>query len=106
MMTRLDTVLYEVTLHVDPTLASELEDHMRRDHIPAIFRTGCFRRIRFDATASGTFRTCYQADTQEDLDRYLRDHAPRLRAEFQARFPRGVTLSREIWRPHESWEIR
>jgi hypothetical protein len=106
MMTKLETVIYEVTLQVDPALASDLEDHMRREHIPAILRTGCFRQIRFDATSSGTFRTCYQADTPADLERYLRDHATRLRAEFQAHFPEGVTLSREIWTPREIWEIR
>ena len=105
-MNKLDSVLYEVTLQVDPVLASQLEDHMRREHIPAIFQTGCFRYVRFDATSDGTFRTCYQADTPADLERYFRDHAPQFRAEFQAQFPAGVTLSRQVWMPREIWEIR
>lgn len=105
-MTSQHPIFYEVTLQADPSLRSALEHHMRRDHIPAILRTGCFRRIRFDAASAGTFRTCYQAESQGDLDRYLHDHAPRLRAEFQARFPTGVTLSREIWMACEVWESR
>ena len=38
-----------------------------------------------------------------DLDRYLRDHAPKFRAEFQADFPTGVTVTRETWTERETW---
>ena len=96
-------LLYEVTLQVDPMLASDVEDHMRRQHIPAIFATGCFRRIRFDQASPARFRTRYEAESQSSLDRYLKEHAPGLRAEFQATFPRGVTLTREIWTERQSW---
>jgi hypothetical protein len=105
-MTNQYPILYEVSLQTGPSLAPALEHHMRREHIPAILRTGCFRRIRFDVTSTGRFRTCYQAETQADLDRYLQDHAPRLRSEFQERFPTGVTLSRQIWTACEVWESR
>jgi hypothetical protein len=97
-------LLYEVTLQVDPALAGAIEEHMRRVHIPEIFATGCFRRIRFDRASAARFRTSYQADTQADLDRYLREHAPRLRAAFQAEFPEGVVLTREVWIQQEGWE--
>lgn len=96
-------VLYEVTLQVEPHLAAAVEEHMRQSHIPEIFATGCFRRIRFSAASATRFRTSYQADGQADLDRYLRDHAPRLRAEFEARFPQGVILTRETWVQREVW---
>jgi len=99
-------IFYEVTLRSDPSLAQALEEHMRREHIPAILRTGCFRRIRFDVASAGAFRTCYQAETQADLDHYLQNHAPRFRSEFQALFPIGVALSREIWTECELWESR
>jgi hypothetical protein len=97
-------ILYEVTLQVEPALAPGVEDYMRRRHIPAIFATACFRRIRFDRASPARFRTSYQADSQADLDRYLLDHAPRLRAEFHTEFPTGVTLTRETWTQRESWE--
>jgi len=35
--------------------------------------------------------------SQEDLDRYIAEHAPRLRADFHEHFPAGVRLSRAVW---------
>jgi hypothetical protein len=97
-------ILYEVTLQVEPGLAPRIEAYMRGGHIPEILATGCFRRIRFDRASAARFRTSYEADSQTDLDRYLKDHAPRLRAEFQADFPTGVTVTREIWTAQEVWQ--
>jgi hypothetical protein len=96
-------ISYEVTLQVQPALAPTVEEFMRQSHIPAIFATACFLRIRFSFASPTRFRTSYQADTQADLDRYLREHAPRLRTEFQERFPEGVTLTRETWVQREVW---
>jgi hypothetical protein len=96
-------LFYEVTLEIDPALASAVEAHMRRAHIPDIAATGCFRRIRFERASPSRFRTRYEAGTEADLERYLREHAPRLRTDFQAHFPSGVTATRETWAPLESW---
>ncbi len=96
-------ILYEVTLQVEPQLAGAVEEYMRQEHIPEIFATSCFRRIRFSLAAANRFRTSYQADGQADLDRYLREHAARFRADFQAQFPEGVTLTRETWVQREIW---
>jgi hypothetical protein len=96
-------VLYEVTLQVEPQLAAAVEEYMRQLHIPGIFGTGCFRRARFSLASGTRFRATYQVDGQADLDRYLRDHAPRFRAEFQTRFPQGVILTRETWVQREIW---
>jgi hypothetical protein len=96
--------LYEVTLQVDPALAGKVEDYMRREHIPAIFASRCFVRIRFDQASPARFRTSYEAQTRADLERYLREHAPTFRADFHVQFPNGVTVTRETWTPLESWE--
>lgn len=96
-------IVYEVVLDVEPSLGSAVEEHMRGQHIPAIFATGCFRRIRFQQTSSHRFRTTYEAETAADLERYLRDYAPGMRAEFLAEFPAGVQLTRETWEEAESW---
>jgi hypothetical protein len=96
-------MLYEVTLEVDAALSSAVEEHMRRRHIPVIFATGCFRRIRFQRTAGHRLRTTYEAETAADLERYLRDHAPAMRAEFLAEFPTGVRLTRETWEVLDRW---
>jgi Domain of unknown function (DUF4286) len=96
-------IFYEVTLQVEPALAPAVEHHMRGQHIPSIFATGCFRHIHFDQASPARFRTSYAADSPADLDRYLREHAPVLRSQFQAEFPRGVTLTRETWTERETW---
>jgi hypothetical protein len=96
-------IVYEVTLQVEPALAGQVEAHMRGEHIPAIAAAGCFQQIYFDRASPARFRTRYFAASQSDLDRYLEQHAPRLRAEFQARFPVGVTLTRETWSILQSW---
>lgn len=95
---------YEVTLQVAPELAQTVETYMRTRHIPEILGTGCFRQIRFDRASPARVRTCYRADSQAELDRYLRDHAPRLRADFQRDFPQGVTATREVWLEQQVWQ--
>jgi hypothetical protein len=96
-------ISYEVTLQVDPALAPGVEEYTRSRHIPAIWATGCFSQIRFARASSARFRTCYQAESQDDLDRYLQDHAPRFRVEFLADFPQGVTVTRETWVERQVW---
>jgi hypothetical protein len=97
-------IAYEVTLQVEAELARPVEEYMRLVHIPAIFRTSCFRRIRFFEGVSGHFRTVYEAMNQAELDRYVEWHAPQLRAEFQAMFPTGVSVTRSMWTEREVWE--
>jgi uncharacterized protein DUF4286 len=97
-------IRYEVTLQVEPALAQSVQEYLRNKHIPEIFATGCFRQIRFDRASPARFRTSYEADSQADLDRYLRDHAPKFRAEFQRDFPEGLTLTREVWKQQEAWQ--
>jgi hypothetical protein len=96
-------IRYEVTVQADPATEGAVERHLRREHIPEILASGCFHRIRLDRASPARFRTSYEARTQSDLDRYLRDHSPRLRADFQAHFPAGVTVTRETWTQLESW---
>jgi hypothetical protein len=96
-------LLYEVTLDVEPSVAREVEAHMVEDHIPEIYATGCFERIRLDRASPSRFRTSYEARSDPDLQRYLSEHAPRLRAAFQAVFPSGVTLTRETWTQLRYW---
>ena len=96
-------ILYEVTLQIEPSLASAVAEHMRRRHIPAIFATGCFRRISFQQSSTQFYRTSYEAASAIDLERYLREHASTFRAEFLSEFPSGVQLTRETWQELEHW---
>jgi hypothetical protein len=82
------------------------ERFMREHHIPDLLATGCFEQAELLRAAPGRYRVRYRARSQEDLDRYLADHAPRFRAEFQDRLPSGVKLSRETWVDVQRWDVQ
>jgi len=89
---------YEVTIQLDdPSLAPALESYMRDKHVGEVFATGCFLHAHFEQSAPDVYRTRYGVASQEDLDRYVAEHAPRLRADFHEHFPAGVRLSRAVW---------
>ncbi len=94
---------YEVTLECSATAAPMLERWIRNTHIPNMLATGSFVAIHFDRADEDRFRTVYQAATQADLDRYLTQHAERLRGEFHDRFPDGVAVTREVWVQLQGW---
>jgi len=96
-------VTYEVTATVEAGLAERYETFMRDTHVPEVFATGCFRAVSFERAESGRYRIRYQAASQADVDRYLREHTARLRAAFVAHFPAGATLSREVWTEIQRW---
>lgn len=97
-------IRYEVRLDVDPTLAESVERYMTTRHIPDIMASGCFERAHFDRGEGGAYRTTYLAASREELDRYLRDHAEGLRADFLRHFSAGVTPRREVWTQIGEWE--
>jgi hypothetical protein len=86
----LSAVRYEVTVEVESPLVDGFVRYMRDKHIPEIFATGCFRRIRLDRAGPTTLRTVYEALTQQDLERYLQDHTAVFRADFAAHFPMAL----------------
>ena len=90
-------VRYEVVADVAPELVDRYVEYMRSRHFPEILATGCFVRIALDRASSTRFRSRYEARTRADVDRYLAEHTARLRADFAAHFPTGVTLTREVW---------
>jgi hypothetical protein len=96
-------VTYEVTATVEDGFAARYETFMRDAHIPDVFATGCFRGVSFERAAAGQYRIRYQAESQADVDRYLREHTARLRAAFVAHFPTGAALSREVWTEIQRW---
>lgn len=97
-------IRYEVTLEVEPARAAAVATFLRDVHIPEIYDTGCFRAIRLERAAPTRLRASYLAARAEDLERYLRDHAPALRAGFLAANPAGVSLTRETWTEIAVWD--
>ena len=96
-------VAYEVTLELDPALTGAVLLELREHHIPAILATGCFRAIRLERIDDGRIRTRYEAARPADLERYLAEHTAHFRADFMARFPKGVRATREMWHAVAEW---
>ena len=89
---------YEVTIHVeDPSLAPALRQYMTGTHVAEVLATGCFVDGRFEQSAPDVYRTRYTARSQADLDRYVAEHAPRLRDDFVRHFPAGLRITRAVW---------
>jgi hypothetical protein len=90
-------IVYEVTASVWPDLCGTFEGYMLEHHIPDVMATGAFVKAAFERSGLGRYRVRYQASSQEILDRYIAQDAPRLRADVADRFPVGMELSRIEW---------
>lgn len=96
-------ITYEVTVTVRADLVPAYEQFMRQRHVPDLLATGAFAGASFSRSAPGRYRIRYEALDREALDRYLREHAPRLRQDVLERFPEGLELSREEWTIIQHW---
>ena len=91
-------ITYEVTARMDtPEIAQRYRDYMQGKHLRDVLASGCFTEAVLEQGSPELFRTRYVARTQDDVDRYLREHTAALRKDFAAHFPTGVQLSREVW---------
>ena len=87
---------YEVILTVRADLVAAWEKYLP-GHTADVMATGCFASAEIERTDDGRYRCRYTAESKAMLDRYLIDHAPRLRADALAKFPEGVETSRAVW---------
>jgi len=89
---------YEVTMQLEnPELAQSLETYMCDKHLAEVFASGCFLDARFERSAPDVYRTRYTVASQAELDRYVAEYAPQMRADFLAHFPSGLRISRAVW---------
>lgn len=98
-------ITYEITALVRGAEPSEYERYMRERHIPDLMGTGCFAGATFSRGEGGRYRIRYEAPDVAALERYLGEHAPRLREHFEHRFGAGVQLTRESWQVLERWDL-
>ena len=89
-------VTYEITATVQPDLIERYENYMIDRHIPDLMATGYFASATFSRN-SGRYRIRYDANNLEDLGKYLKEHAGRLREDFAQHFPTGIELKRDTW---------
>ena len=96
-------VTYEITAEVREDLVPAYEAYMRGRHIPDLLATGHFFAASFSRTGAGRYRVRYEAHDGAALEQYLAEHAPQLRSHFDAHFPEGVRLEREVWAVLQRW---
>ena len=96
-------IAYEVTVDVAQEQADQFIAYMLIRHVPDLMATGCFLSGEFAQAGESRFKQRYVAFSREDLDRYLSEHAVRLREDFSKHFPKGTAITREVWEVHKSW---
>ncbi|EMR01774.1 DUF4286 family protein [Cesiribacter andamanensis] len=77
-------ILYNVTVSIDPGIEKDWLRWMREIHIPDVMATRLFVdhkifRLINEVEGGRTYAIQYFALDINDIDAYLRDHAPRLR---------------------------
>ena len=87
---------YEVIVVVREDLIDAWEEYLP-GHVADVLATGCFEFGDIERAGPGQYRCRYRVASSELLDRYLREHAPRLRADATGRFPEGVETARVVW---------
>lgn len=99
-------IVYEVTVEVDAGIRDHYL-HWLRAHVREILAlpgfTGAelFEVLEPAMDAACAFCVQYRLADAASLDAYLRDHAPRLRADGLARFGERMRASRRVLRPLE-----
>jgi hypothetical protein len=97
-------VVYEVNLDLDASIADDyrawLEAHIREILGLPGFTGARLAQVDDPAPPSGRVALCVQYTLRDAaaLDEYLREHAPRLRAEGQARFGGRFNAQRRVMR--------
>jgi hypothetical protein len=92
-------IVYEVRIVLDPAIADAYRAWLEA-HIREILAIPGFNRAELlaedDEGGHPVWTTRYHLEHREALERYLRDHAPRLRAEGVARFGGRFEATRRV----------
>ncbi len=79
------SIIYNVTIKVEAGIADDWMNWMMHTHIPEVMSTGCFqnykmvRILELDDQEGPTFAIQYSAQSRADYNRYIENHASRLR---------------------------
>ena len=78
-------VIYNVTIKVEAAIAADWLRWLKEEHIPEVLATGCFtgqrvvRLLEVDDSEGLTYAVQYEAASKADYNRYIEQHAVRLR---------------------------
>ena len=78
-------IIYNVTIKVEPGIATEWLNWLQQEHIPDVIETGCFTRatvlklLEVDETDGPTFAIQYFAESKALYNQYIEKFAPLMR---------------------------
>ena len=78
-------IIYNVTIKVEPGIATEWLNWLQQEHIPEVIETGCFTRatvlklLEVDETDGPTFAVQYFAESKALYNQYIEKFAPLMR---------------------------
>lgn len=84
-------ILYNVTVSIDPSVAEDWLNWMRKVHIPEVMATGCFlesrlSRVHGEEEGGLTYSVLYLCSSDAVLSTYQKEFAPRLQQEHSMRY--------------------
>jgi hypothetical protein len=92
--------IYNVTVHVEPSVEASWLDWMREEHIPAVLNTGKFTHAKLfkvitDQDQGGvSYATQYHCTSAKEYEQYLVENADELRQDAQDRFGSSILAFR------------
>ena len=102
--------IYNVTVNIDGAVHDDWLQWMKSVHIPDVLATGIFLdnrlcQVMVEEEQGITYSIQYRLKNLEDLERYQKEHAPRLQAEHGARYRDKFVAFRTILRIEDETSV-
>lgn len=93
--------IYNVTVNVSDDVHQEWLRWMKEKHMPDLMKTGCFIdnqmvKVLYVEDEGHTFSLQYKFLEMEDIERYQKEFAPALQAEYKKKFGEKSTAFRTL----------
>ena len=95
-------IIYNVSVKPELSIAVDWLEWLKSEHIPDVLGTGCFikavilQMMDTDEAEGPTYAIQYFAENKEDVDRYLTQYAPEMRARGTSRWGNRFIAFRTI----------
>lgn len=94
-------MIYTLHIQVEQEFVEKWIEYMKTKHIQDVLQTGCFTKAVMYRSEEQEliFRIDYYANSKVELEQYLSRYSNKLRDDHVSHFPKGVTISRNLWKP-------
>ena len=94
-------IIYNVTVNIEQDVHDEWLNWMKNIHIPDVMKTNCFVehkicKVLVEEEQGTTYSIQYTAPDMQTLEKYQREHAPRLQKEHSERFANKFVAFRTL----------